>query len=138
MMVAFDAPPFTMLQVMEPRPPRLLFFIFRLMEICVVGVFFSANIKHKRARHDGVNDGVGAHDRCSHYMTGGFELDDSATFDVIFVAAVGVLVALYCLCLVIPYGTNEPMSHNAHRSITLGAGEWACLLDNEICTRPSL
>ena len=47
------------------------------------------------------------------------------SFALLFVAAVGALVALYCLCLVIPYTKDEPLSHNARRSVAIGAVDTA-------------
>ena len=82
MLVAIDAPPFTMLQSMEPRPPRLPFFVFRLLEICTVGVFFSMNITHKRARHDGIADAVDAHASCAPFTADSQVIYNPCTTDI--------------------------------------------------------
>jgi hypothetical protein len=95
--VAFDSSPYAVLSQMDPRPPRIPFFLFRLAEI-----YFAGHVFHANLRTD---------------VLFPFEMD------LVLQAGCVLMVALYLLCLLVPYKTSESTTPSAIRALSLGLTE---------------
>ncbi len=92
--VAIDVSEYSLLSSAVPRPPRLSFFLFRMVDMSLCLVLFM--------RH----------------------LDQSVLPDGLKFVAVGLILlcpALYCVCLLVPHSDVEPFSKGVARALTNGA-----------------
>ena len=92
--VAIDVSEYSLLSSAVPRPPRLSFFLFRMVDMSLCLVLFM--------RH----------------------LDQSVLPDSLKFVVVGLILlcpALYCVCLLVPHSDIEPVSKGVSRALKNGA-----------------
>eukprot|EP01050_Picozoa_sp_SAG11_P014721 SAG11_NODE_1843_length_4179_cov_2.361520_1_plen_533_part_00 len=113
--VACETQPFSVLRNADPRPPRLLFFLIRLTEICFSGYLFEnalrSNTKLTQAANEHMAGSQSVYERPLPYP---FD------FDGVFTAGIGLLVSLYLGCLLIPHQLREAAPQALQRALTVG------------------
>jgi hypothetical protein len=92
--VAIDVSEYSLLSGAVPRPPRLPFFVFRMCDICLCLALFMHHLDQT-------------------------VLPDA--FKYAIVALVGLCPTLYCVCLLTPHSSAEPLSKSMSRALRVGA-----------------
>ena len=92
--IAFDCSPFSVLKNADPRPPRLKFFLFRLLEIGFSCLWIEYNLRADRK----------------------YILD----FDAVAMGLAMLTVTMYLVCLLVPYAQREGLAPSTRRAVSTG------------------
>ena len=92
--LAVETQPFSVLRNADPRPPRLPFMIVRFVEISLMCLLFEKSLRR--------------------------DVSYPVDFDALASYGLGALVALYLLCLLIPYQLREANPATLARALSFG------------------